>query len=150
MSIFQIQFEQKIPASLNEVWEFITNPSNLKRITPPYMGFEITSDTKSQRIYPGMIITYKVRPTPLFKVNWVTEITHIQEKQYFVDEQRVGPYSLWHHEHHIEAIEGGVLMTDRITYKPPVLGGILNKLFIKGQLEKIFSYRKEAFKIIFG
>lgn len=90
-----------------------------------------------------MIITYKVSPLLGIKLNWVTEITHVKDKQYFVDEQRIGPYAMWHHEHKIEPIEGGVLMTDIITYQPPMgfLGVIANSLFIKKQLQDIFDYR---------
>lgn len=146
MAIYQIFKEQKLEASIDEIWDFISSPGNLKKITPEYMGFEITSKQLTEKMYPGMIISYKVKPLPGIKTRWVTEITHVKEKKYFVDEQRIGPYSLWHHQHHIKEIENGVMMTDIVTYRPPfgILGRVANSLIIKKQLEKIFSYREYA------
>ena len=99
-------------------------------------------------MYPGMIISYKVSPLLGIKVKWVTEITHIKEKEYFIDEQRIGPYSMWHHQHKILPIKSGVLMTDIVTYKPPFgfLGTLSNKIFIKKQLDEIFNFRESAIK----
>jgi len=152
MGFYQLHEKQKVPATVDEVWDFISSPANLKKITPGYMGFEVTSELVSQKMYPGMIISYKVSPVPGIKMTWVTEITHVKDKEYFVDEQRVGPYTLWHHEHKIEAIEGGVMMTDIVSYKPPFgfLGSIANSLLIKKHLREIFNYRKQAIVRIFG
>lgn len=109
------------------------------------MGFEITSHLQDEKMYPGMIVSYKVKPILGIPMTWVTEITQVKHKQYFVDEQRVGPYSMWHHEHILEEKDGGVLMTDIITYQPPLgfIGGIAKKLFIGKQLEGIFNYRRQ-------
>lgn len=152
MGFYQLHKTQKVPATPDEVWDFISSPANLKKITPKYMGFDIISELLPPEMYPGMIIIYKVSPFPGIKMTWVSEITHIKEKEYFVDEQRAGPYKMWHHEHKIEVIEGGVLMTDIVSYKPPLffLGSIANSVFIKKQLEEIFEYRKKAFVEIFG
>ena len=152
MGFYQIQNTQKVPSTLDEVWDFISSPANLKKITPKYMGFDIVSELLPSKMYPGMIISYKVSPIPGIKMTWVTEITHIKEKEYFVDEQRIGPYAMWHHEHKIEVIEGGILMTDIVSYKPPLffLGSIANSVFIKKQLNEIFAYRKKAIEKIFG
>jgi ligand-binding SRPBCC domain-containing protein len=152
MAFYQLIKTQKLPAALNEVWDFISSPANLKEITPRHMGFLITGNTGEGKMYPGMIIIYKVSPVLGIKLNWVTEITHVRELEYFVDEQRVGPYSMWHHEHKIEPIEGGVLMTDIVTYQPPLgfLGALANKLFIKKQLRQIFDYRTVALEKRFG
>lgn len=152
MGFYQLHKTQKVPATINEVWNFISAPANLKKITPEYMGFDITSEMLSEKMYPGMIITYRVSPVLGIKMNWVSEITHVKEKEYFVDEQRSGPYSIWHHEHKLEPIEGGVLMTDIVSYKPPfgVLGSIANSLLIKKQLEEIFDYRTNAMENVFG
>jgi ligand-binding SRPBCC domain-containing protein len=152
MGFYQLYKEQKLPATPDEVWEFISSPYNLKKITPEYMGFDITSEMLTSKMYPGMIISYKVSPVLGIKMTWVTEITQVKEKEYFVDEQRVGPYTVWHHEHKIEAIEGGVLMTDIVSYKPPLwfLGSVANSVLIKKQLREIFDYRKKAFERIFG
>ena len=152
MGFYQLHTTQKIPATMEEVWNFISSPANLKKITPGYMGFDITSKNLSEEMYPGMIISYKVSPVFGIKTTWVTEITHVEEGEYFVDEQRVGPYSIWHHEHRIESIPGGVLMTDIVSYKPPygVLGSIANALLIKNKLNEIFDFRTVAIEQIFG
>lgn len=152
MAYYQLIKKQNIPASIDEIWDFISSPSNLKEITPKHMGFEVTGNTGKGQMYPGMIITYKVSPLLGIKLDWVTEITHVMDKEYFVDEQRIGPYTMWHHEHKIEPIAGGIMMTDIVTYQPPmgILGAIANTLFIKKQLEEIFGYRTVALENIFG
>ena len=148
MSFNQLIKTQFVPASIEEVWDFISSPANLKEITPEYMGFLVTSENLPDKMYPGMIISYKVKPLPGIPMTWITEITHVVEKKYFVDEQKVGPYALWHHQHFIEPTDKGVLMTDIVSYKPPFgfLGRIANALFIRRQLEEIFAYREKALK----
>ncbi len=152
MAFYQSVFTQKIPASMEDVWAFISSPHNLKDITPAYMRFEVTSKGDTSKMYPGMIITYNVRPLLGIKLKWMTEITHVEPMKYFVDEQRSGPYAIWHHQHHIEPIEGGVLMTDIVTYAPPLgfLGAIANSLFINKQLQDIFNFRTKAVDEKFG
>ena len=152
MAFYQLIQTQKVPVTINEIWNFISSPANLKEITPKKMGFIVTSNTGDQKMYPGMIISYKVSPILGIKLNWVTEITHVKELEFFVDEQRIGPYSMWHHQHKIEIIKGGVLMTDIVTYQPPFgfLGAIANFLFIKKQLRSIFDYRTMALETKFG
>lgn len=146
MAFYQLQRTQHVHASIDAVWDFISAPSNLKRITPPYMGFEVTGGTGEGRMYPGMIITYQVKPLLGINMSWMTEITHVHEGRYFVDEQRQGPYALWHHQHHLEPVADGVLMRDIVTYVPPMgfVGAIANKLFIARQLNEIFDYREKA------
>jgi ligand-binding SRPBCC domain-containing protein len=152
MPFYQLVKTQKLPSTIDEIWNFISSPANLKEITPEHMGFNITSNTGEGKMYPGMIITYKVSPLLGIKLDWMTEITQVEEHKYFVDEQRIGPYAMWHHQHKIEPIEGGVLMTDIITYQPPLgfLGAIANSLFIKSQLKQIFDYRKIALEKRYG
>lgn len=152
MAFYQFKREQKVKASIDEIWDFISSPRNLKEITPDYMGFDITSEGLSEKMYEGMIISYKVSPLLGIKTTWVTEITHVRDKEYFVDEQRVGPYSIWHHQHHIEAIEGGVLMRDIVSYEPPfgILGAIANGLIIQNKLREIFDYRTSALEKKYG
>lgn len=152
MAFYQLIKTQKIPATIAEVWDFISAPGNLKEITPPHMGFTVTSNNNSEKMYPGMIITYKVSPLFGIPLDWVTEITHVRDQEYFVDEQRIGPYSFWHHQHKIEPVEGGVLMTDIVTYEPPLgfIGAIANSLIIKNQLQNIFDYRTIAVEKRFG
>ncbi|MFT4683676.1 MAG: ligand-binding SRPBCC domain-containing protein [Urechidicola sp.] len=146
MAFYQFKKTQVVKATIEQVWDFISRPENLKKITPDYMGFNIIGDHVPKKMYSGMIISYMVSPMLGIKTNWVTEITHIREKKYFVDEQRVGPYKIWHHQHHIEETDDGVLMTDIISYNPPFgfLGRIANTLFIKKKLNEIFDYRTKA------
>lgn len=148
MAFFQIERKQFVPASVDEVWDYISSPKNLKEITPDYMGFDITSEKLPEKMYAGMIISYKVRPLLGIPMTWVTEISQVVDRQYFVDEQRSGPYSFWHHQHIIEPSGNGVMMTDIVSYKPPLgfLGSIANALFIRKQLEAIFAYREKALR----
>lgn len=152
MAVYQLYREQKLRTNLDEIWDFISSPRNLKEITPPYMGFDITTPDLPEKMYPGMIISYKVSPLLGIKMTWVTEITHVRDREYFVDEQRIGPYSMWHHEHFVEEIPGGILMKDRITYKPPFgfLGEISHALHIKKQLKEIFDYRHKVLAERYG
>lgn len=142
----------KLPISLDKAWSFFSNPKNLKEITPDYMGFDITSEFLRSEMYSGMIITYKVTPLLNIPMNWMTEITHVQDKAFFVDEQRVGPYKVWHHQHHFKEVEGGVEMTDIIDYVIPFgfIGRMLEPLFVKPKLKEIFDYREEKMKSLFG
>ena len=146
MGFYQKTSEMKINASIEDIWDFISSPANLKEITPDYMGFDILSRDLPVKMYPGMIISYAVKPLLGIKTTWVTEITQVEDKKYFVDEQRVGPYSMWHHQHIIEPIENGVLMKDIVSYKPPfgVLGSIANFLIVRQKLNEIFEYRTKA------
>ena len=146
MSHFQLKKTQLLNTDIDTIWDFASSPKNLKEITPDYMLFDITSEGLPEKMYPGMIITYEVSPLLNIKMKWVTEITQVVEKKFFIDEQRIGPYSLWHHQHFFEEKDEGVLMTDIVTYKPPfgLLGDIANSLFIEKQLEEIFQYRWDA------
>lgn len=151
MAFYQFQREQLLTTTIDELWDFISSPQNLKRITPDYMGFDILSKNLPDKIYEGMIISYIVKPVLGLKTNWVTEITHIKDKAYFVDEQRVGPYSIWHHQHIIKQQGKQVLMKDIVSYKPPfgMLGSIGNKLIIHKKLNEIFDYRTEVLEKLF-
>ncbi len=150
--VYNIKTVQKIPISLEKAWEFFSKPDNLKEITPDNLGFNIISKHHGSVMYPGQIIEYTVRPIAGIPLYWMTEITHVSEQQYFVDEQRYGPYSMWHHQHHFKAIEGGVEMTDIVHYKLPLwfLGDIANTIMVKSQLKGIFNYRYKAVDDKFG
>jgi len=152
MGFLQLKKQQTFHQPIEELWDFISNPENLKQITPDSMGFEISSKDLPDAVYEGMIIRYKVSPLFGIKTTWVTEITHVKHLAYFVDEQRVGPYKMWHHQHFLEATENGTLMSDIISYQPPfgVLGNLANTLFIQRKLEEIFDYRFKALNEIFG
>ncbi len=151
MSCSQIIREQYLKTDIQTIWDFVSSPSNLNEITPKDMQFQFISNNKDQKMYPGMIILYKV--SPLFKIplSWATEITHVNEKKFFVDEQRLGPYKIWHHEHHFEKTDDGVLMKDIVTYVPPfgIVGSIANSLFIRRKVNQIFDYREKVLERIF-
>lgn len=146
MAFYQFIRTQELPVSVEELWDFISSPDNLKEITPDEMGFTVTSKKMTEKMYPGMIISYKVSPLFGIKMTWVTEITQVENGKYFVDEQRVGPYKIWHHQHILEPTENGVKMTDIVSYVPPfgIIGKIANKIWIARKLEEIFSYREKV------
>jgi ligand-binding SRPBCC domain-containing protein len=152
MAIYQLQTIQKLPIPLDEAWQFLSSPRNLEKITPKEMSFSIISEFLADSMYPGMFINYSVKPLWGIKMNWLTEITHVEDRKYFVDEQRSGPYAIWHHEHRLEEIEGGVLMTDLLSYKLPFgfLGDILHWLFLKKKINSIFQYREQSLITYFG
>lgn len=153
MKTYTLHFTQKMPISLAQAWDFFSSPLNLSKITPKSMDFVITSDyTPETKMYEGMIITYKVSPLLGIKMDWMTEITHVKEGHYFIDEQRFGPFKFWHHEHHFEAIEGGVLMTDKLIYGIPFgfLGRIANSIMVAKQTQEIFDFREKAVEARFG
>jgi len=141
-AMYQLKRVQFINTDLEGAWNFFSNPANLKVITPPYLGFEVKKELP-QKMYPGLFINYKVSPLFGLKINWTTEITHVNELRFFVDEQRVGPYRIWHHEHHFIEKNGGVEMTDIVSYQLPFgfLGRILHPIIIAPKLEEIFAFR---------
>lgn len=142
-----------MPITLEKAWQFFSSPLNLSKITPADMRFTVTSDfTEDTVMYEGMLITYKVSPLLGVKLDWVTEITHIKDKEYFIDEQRFGPYALWHHEHHFKEVEGGVHMTDKLTYAIGYgpLGKVANGLLVKNKVKQIFKFREKAVNELFG
>ncbi len=150
--IYSIKTIQKIPISLDEAWDFFSRPDNLKDITPSKLGFEIISKHHGPKMYAGQVIEYTVKPILGIPLYWMTEITHVQDKQYFIDEQRFGPYCLWHHQHHFKEIDGGVEMTDIVHYKLPLwfLGDIAQVVMVKKQLKEIFDFRFVAVEGRFG
>ena len=143
--------EQFLPISLEEAWAFFSNPGNLNEITPPELEFRITSEIPA-KAYPGLIITYRIKPMLNIPVTWVTEITHVQEPYYFVDNQIKGPYRTWHHEHHFRAVEGGVMMKDILYYDigMSVLGWLAGILFVHNKVKAIFDYREEVLEKYFA
>ena len=132
-----------MPISMDEAWSFFSRPSNLKDITPSNLGFDIISKHHGEQMYAGQIIEYIVKPVLRIPLYWMTEITQVVPQHYFIDEQRFGPYRLWHHQHHFKAIEGGVEMTDIVHYKIPlwIFGDLAHAIFVKKQVRKIFEFR---------
>lgn len=148
MKVYTLRKQQFLPISLEKAWHFFSNPKNLARITPPQMGFKILSiSAPSDTTFAGQIIHYKINLPPGIPATWVTEITHVEQPIRFVDEQRKGPYRLWHHQHWFKEVPGGVEMHDEVNYALPmgILGRIAHQLFVERQLHAIFDYR---FKVL--
>jgi len=148
--VYSLRTVQIIPCTIEKAWAFFSDPANLAEITPDNLKFQILSAGGGE-MYPGQIIEYHVHPLLNIPLYWMTEITHVEPMKYFVDEQRFGPYSLWHHQHHFKEVPGGVEMTDIVHYKLPMwfLGDIANELFVKKQLKEIFDYRTEKVNALF-
>lgn len=150
MGIYQFKRTQEINRPIERVWEFISNPQNLSLITPSYLGIKISTLDNPPEIYKGMIISYKINIFSGIRSSWVSEITHVQSNHYFVDEQKLGPYKFWHHQHFLESNINGTLMTDIVSYKLPfgLLGKIVHKL-IRDKIENIFDYRTKTLDNLF-
>lgn len=149
--MYQLKRTQFVRTDIKTCWDFFSRPENLKKITPSYMGFDIKMELP-ERMYEGLMIEYTVRPLLGIPMSWITEIKTVKENQFFVDEQRKGPYKIWHHEHHFKEVEGGVEMTDIVSYEIPLgfLGRIAHPLVVKGKLEEIFKYRFEQVELLFN
>ncbi len=134
---------QTVDAPLQSVWEFFSNPANLDALTPPELGFRIISPPVN-KMYPGQLIEYRIRFLPGLWSRWLTEIAHVEEGRYFVDEQRLGPYKFWYHEHHFIEMATGIEITDRVTYDVGfgIAGWLAEKLWVRRKLNRIFDYRR--------
>jgi ligand-binding SRPBCC domain-containing protein len=150
--VYSLYSRQRVPAPLEKVWAFFSDASNLLNVTPPHLNLKVTNEVYGGEVYAGQVMTYNVKPLLGIPLSWMTEITHVVPQKYFVDEQRKGPYKLWHHQHHFTAIEGGVEMTDLVHYRLPfgILGSLANSLVVKKELRKIFTYRYQKVEELFG
>jgi ligand-binding SRPBCC domain-containing protein len=150
MKLYRIQRIQTLPISLEESWHFFASPLNLPKITPPWLNLKVIEKV-SPRMYPGMIISYRVKPFLGIPLTWITEITHVDAPNYFVDEQRLGPYRFWQHQHHFRQIKDGVEITDAVNYalKFGIFGRLIHAVMIKKTLEKIFDFRQKRLDQIF-
>lgn len=144
--MYNLKRKQVLPITLEEAWEFFSSPKNLGKITPSDMGFDIQYLSGEKTTYAGQIIAYKIKVLPGIRMNWITEITHVKDLQYFIDEQRFGPYKLWHHQHHFKGTKEGVEMIDEVNYVIPfgVLGRLVHWLFVGRQVIAIFDYRHKV------
>jgi ligand-binding SRPBCC domain-containing protein len=151
MKIYTLKRTQILPIDIQQAWNFLSDARNLARITPPYMGFKILYFSGQESLYAGQIIRYKVQGIPGVPMQWVTEITHVNPPYYFVDEQRFGPYSFWHHQHMLKVVDQGVEMTDEVNYALPLgfIGRLAHIIFVKRALTNIFEYRYEKLNEIF-
>jgi ligand-binding SRPBCC domain-containing protein len=150
--VHSIKTVQLIKISMDEAWDFFSSPANLQKITPEKLGFKIVSKHHGEKMYAGQIIEYYVKPLFGIPLYWMTEITHVADKKYFIDEQRFGPYSMWHHQHHFKETPEGIEMTDIVHYKLPlgILGELAHTLFVKKQLKGIFDYRFKVVEDLWG
>lgn len=150
--MYKLYFSQKLPIDLLQAWEFFSSPANLEKITPKSLGLKIKHHHSEKKMYAGQIIAYSVKPLWNISMEWITEITAVQKHAYFIDEQKIGPYAFWHHEHWFTPIPNGILMEDILCYKVPfgIFGKALHYLKIKKDLERIFQYRSEVLEKLFG
>ena len=152
MAIHLFTRTQIIPAPLDECWRFFSTPENLARLTPPALGMEVVGECPAT-MHAGMMFTLRVRPLLGLPLTWLTEITHVEPPHYFVDEQRTGPYRVWHHEHHFRALgERRTEMRDVVHYVLPFgwLGGLVHPWLVAPELRRIFAFRENAVRKIFG
>ena len=151
MAMHILERKQQLPIKVKEAWDFFSIPENLGQITPPWLGFKMTTEAPG-RIYPGLIIAYEVTPIAYIPIKWVTEITQVRESEFFIDDQRIGPYKLWHHQHSFKEIRGGTEIIDLVHYALPLgpIGDIAHAFIVKKQLKEIFDYRREYLNRKFG
>lgn len=150
--VYALKTVQRIPVTLENAWDFFSRPANLQEITPTGLGFTVLSQHHGSYMYPGQLIEYTLKPLLGIPVYWMTEITHVEDQKFFVDEQRFGPYSFWHHQHHFSEIDGGIEMTDIVHYKLPAwfLGDLMHRLLVRSRLREIFGFRHAAVEKRFG
>lgn len=149
--IYRLSCAQIVPADLDRVWEFFATPRNLNKLTPPEMHFDILFGA-DEPMYPGQLIEYRIRLVPGVVIHWLTEITHVEPKRRFIDEQRFGPYAFWYHEHRFVPTPEGTWIEDHVTYALPlgIFGEIAHALWVRRQLEYIFDFRHRAIEEIFS
>ncbi|MCL9808706.1 SRPBCC family protein [Flavobacterium luminosum] len=149
--MYTLQTSQKLPITLEQAWDFFSDPKNLNTITPDSMKFKTLSGD-DRKMFQGQIIRYKISPFPLISMEWVTEISHVEDRRFFVDEQRFGPYKFWHHKHFFSEIDGGVFMEDIVDYKVPfgIIGKLFHPIIVRPKLKEIFAFRKQKLIEIFG
>ncbi|MBD79505.1 MAG: hypothetical protein CL840_11360 [Crocinitomicaceae bacterium] len=151
MKVYSLYKEQILPIELEEAWKFFSNPANLNSITPDNLLFKIRSNVPRDGMYEGMMIEYQIKPILNIPVTWLTEITNVKTNHYFIDEQRIGPYAIWHHEHHFEIHEQGVKMIDKLLYVLPlgIIGELAHKLFVGKRIKEIFDFRYQKLSKLF-
>ncbi|MBC7417142.1 MAG: SRPBCC family protein [Pedobacter sp.] len=153
MKTYRLEFSQKVPIDIDEAWDFFSSPLNLSKVTPSSMAFDVTTpNIEHTKMYPGLIITYKVSPLLGIKLDWVTEITHVREKEYCIDEQRFGPFAFWNHNHRFEKIEGGTIIHDLLHYSVGFgpIGRLANAISVHNKIQEIFDFRFKKVEELFG
>jgi ligand-binding SRPBCC domain-containing protein len=151
MKVYRLENKTLLKGHMKQVWDYFSTPLNLNEITPDDMSFEILTDLINVKMYPGLIINYRIRPFLNIPMRWTTEITHCEINRYFVDEQRFGPYAFWHHQHHFQETKEGIEMTDIVHYAIPFgpLGRLANSVYVAHKLKSIFDYREQKIATVF-
>lgn len=151
MKVYSVKYKQFIPSDLGTVWQFFSVPLNLSQITPTEMKFKVLHKTGGDQMYSGQLISYRVSPFPLLRLRWTTEIKAVTYQEYFIDDQKFGPFALWNHHHFFYKKENGVEMIDEVSYALPLglLGRLANTLFVAKRVAAIFRFRKKAIENIF-
>jgi len=149
--MYQLKRTQIVKTDLATCSDFFSSPHNLAKITPASMGFVVKTEMPD-KMYEGLMIEYTVKPLLNIPMRWVTEIKTVRDHAFFVDEQRVGPYKIWHHEHHFKDLGGSVEMTDIVSYELPLgfLGRLMHGLVVRKKLDSIFAFRFEAVEKLFN
>ena len=150
MKVHRILRRQMIPISMTAAWAFFSDPMNLSKITPPWLDFEVISDIP-KKMHSGMIITYRITPLAGIPIFWISEITHVKTPTFFVDEQRIGPFRFWHHQHFFKETTQGAEMQDIVHYAMPYgpFGELVHGSFVRKKLEAIFDFREKTLMQIF-
>ena len=150
-TVHQLERRQVIPVGLDEAWSYFATPRNLEEMTPPSLRFS-TLWGGDEPMHVGQLIAYRVGIAPGIRVGWLTEITAVEQRRAFVDEQRRGPYALWHHLHRFTEVPGGTECLDRVRYELPFgpLGALAHALWVRRQLEGIFAFREAHLRRRFG
>ena len=148
--MYQLKTKQFVKTDMVTCWDFFSDPKNLSKITPQSMGFIVRTELPD-KMYEGLMIEYTVSPMLGIPMNWITEIKTVKNHSFFVDEQRKGPYRIWHHEHHFKEVDGGVEMTDIVSYELPFgfLGRLMHPILVKNKLKEIFDYRRQKVDELF-
>jgi ligand-binding SRPBCC domain-containing protein len=147
-----LEREIVLNTDIETLWQFMATPANLNELTPPQLQFQIVSELPD-KMYNGLMIQYLIKIPWFGRWQWLTEIKHIRAGEYFVDEQRLGPYRLWHHQHLLEPVGADkTRMIDRVSYRLPfgMVGTLLHELWVKKLLDEIFTYRAQRMLQIFA
>lgn len=147
MKEFSLQAELWVPRPRAEVFDFFSDARNLQALTPPWVNFAVLTPAPIE-LRAGALIDYRIRVHGL-PLRWRTEITEWQPPRRFVDVQLRGPYTLWHHTHTFEERDGGTLCLDEVRYRPRG-GALVNRLFVRRDVERIFAFRRERLLELFG
>lgn len=150
--MYQLDREIVLASDPKTVWDFLSTPLNLNALTPPDLHFQVLSPVP-EKMYNGLTILYEIHIPVFGKHRWLTEIKHIEEGAFFVDEQRLGPYRFWYHQHRLEALaDGKTRVIDRVSYALPgsLVGVLVHRLWVRKMLEEIFDYRARRMVELFG